>query len=127
MRKFIILAICLFIAIGTMPASAAKSDSAFKAWKPFVCNIDARSAIDSDCTFKGIKLYGRVKIVTAFPDIKVQVVDSFPDLKVQVVNSFPDKCGKWQFVNSFPDFTIQYVDSFPDIKIKFVEHFPGKP
>ena len=81
----------------------------------------------TDCTYKGIKLYGRVKVVDSFADIKVQVVNSFPDLKVQRVTSFPDSCGKWQFVDSFPDFTIQYVNSFPDLKIQFVSSFPGKP
>lgn len=80
-----------------------------------------------NCTFKGFPLYGKVKIVESFPDIKVQIVDSFPDLKVQLVNSFPDDCGKWQIVEFFPDVKIKIVDSFPDIKIKFVESFPGEP
>ena len=75
------------------------------------------ASAEAPCTFKGIKLYGKVKVVTSFPDIKVKVVDSFPDLKVQKVTSFPDSCGKWQFVDTFPDFKIQFVDSFPDIKI----------
>ncbi len=83
--------------------------------------------IGSDCIYNGIKLYGKVQIVTSFPDLKVQQVTSFPDLKVQVVTSFPDRCGKWQFVTSFPDFKIQYVTSFPDIKIEFVNSFPGVP
>ncbi len=78
-----------------------------------------------DCTYRGIKLYGKVQIVTSFPDIKVRVVSSFPDLKVQNVSSFPDRCGKWQFVRSFPDFKIQYVESFPDIEISMVNSFPG--
>ncbi len=78
-----------------------------------------------DCTYKGIKLYGKVQAVTSFPDIKVKVVSSFPDLKVQNVSSFPDKCGKWQFVKSFPDFKITYVDSFPDLEITMVNSFPG--
>ena len=88
----------------------------------------AAAEVDSGaCTAKGIKLYGKVKVVESFPDLRVQVVESFPDLNVQVVTSFPDKCGKWQFVDSFPDFTIQYVESFPDIKVKFVKTFPGVP
>ena len=72
--------------------------------------------VESDCTFKGIKLYG-----------KVQIVSSFPDLKVQMVNSFPSSCGKWQSVTSFPDFKIQFVTSFPDVKIKYENSFPGVP
>ena len=93
-------------------------------------------AVSKDGYYNGIKLCGKVKVVThnadikvkvvdSFPDLKVKVVDSFPDLKVKKVTSFPDHIGEWQFVESFPDFTIQYVDSFPDIKIKFVNAFPG--
>src|SRR5437667_8563471 len=79
------------------------------------------------CSYKGFKLYGKIKVVDAFPDIKVQIVESFPDLKVKVVDHFPDDCGEWQFVDSFPDTKIQFVEYFPDIKIKFVESFPGRP
>ena len=79
------------------------------------------------CSFKGKKLYGKIQVVTSFPDVKVQVVTSFPDLKVQNVTSFPDKCGKWQVVTSFPDTKIQFVTSFPDVKIQYVESFPGVP
>jgi len=82
-------------------------------------------AVSRNGYFKGIRLAGKVKVVTSFPDIKVQVVNSFPDLKVKCVDSFPDKIGEWKFVESFPDFKIQYVNSFPDIKIQFVNSFPG--
>lgn len=81
--------------------------------------------ISIDGTFNGIRLWGKVKVVNAFPDIKVQVVDAFPDLKVKRVDAFPDNLGEWQFVTFGEDFTIQFVDSFPDIKIKFVDAFPG--
>ncbi len=92
----------------------------------------APSALATDidkaaCTFKGKKLYGKIQVVTSFPDVKVQEVTSFPDLKVQKVGSFPDKCGKWQMVTSFPDTKIQYVTSFPDVKVQNVTSFPGIP
>lgn len=77
------------------------------------------------CEYKGIKLYGKVKFVTSFPDIKIKYVDSFPDLKVKFVSSFADDCGEWQQVTSFPDFKVQIVNSFPDIKVKVVDSFPG--
>lgn len=80
----------------------------------------------SSCTFDGIPLYGKVKVVNSFPDIKVKVVSSFEDLDVQTVNAFADDCGKWQFVDSFEDFKVQFVDSFPDITVKFVQSFPGQ-
>ncbi|MHB8874520.1 MAG: hypothetical protein ACYC8T_12600 [Myxococcaceae bacterium] len=82
-------------------------------------------SVDRSCTFKGKKMYGKVQVVTSFPDIKVQVVSSFPDLKVQKVSSFPDSCGKWQIVTSFPDIKVQFVDSFPDVKVQYVTSFPG--
>ena len=81
--------------------------------------------ISSDGYFNGIRLWGKVRVVDAFPDIKVQVVDAFPDLKVQRVTAFPDSLGKWQFVTYGEDFKIKFVDAFPDIKIKFVDAFPG--
>ncbi len=87
----------------------------------------AASKVSSQCTYKGIRLNGKVKVVERGGDIKVQVKSSFPDLKVQQVTSFPNKCGQWQFVTSFPDFTVQFVDSFPDITIKYVNAFPGRP
>lgn len=77
------------------------------------------------CEHDGIKLYGKVKFVNSFPDLKIQYVNSFPDLKVKFVSSFPDDCGEWQEVSSFPDFKVQIVKSFPDIKVKVVTSFPG--
>ena len=84
------------------------------------------ASIGSDCTFKGKKLYGKIQVVSSFPDLKVQIVDSFPDLKVKKVTSFANSCGEWQEVSSFPDLKIQFVNSFPDIKIKYVDSFPGR-
>lgn len=83
------------------------------------------SAVSKDGYWNGIRLCGRVRVVDAFPDIKVQVVSAFPDLKVKVVDAFPDDIGKWQFVSSGEDFKVQFVDSFPDIKIQYVDAFPG--
>jgi len=89
--------------------------------------IPMGGAVGKDCTLKGKKLHGKVKVVQSSPDLKVKVVESFPDLKVKVVESFPDACGKWKLVENFPDFTIQYVENFPDLQIKMVESFPGLP
>ena len=83
--------------------------------------------VGPDCTFHGFKLYGKIKVVDSFPDVKVQVVDAFPDLKVKAVQAFPDHCGEWQMVDAFPDTKVQFVTAFPDVKIKFVESFPGVP
>lgn len=79
----------------------------------------------ANCAFNGKKLYGKIQIVTSFPDVKVQEVKSFPDIKVQKVTSFPDSCGKWQIVSSFPDTRVQFVQSFPDVKVEYVTSFPG--
>jgi hypothetical protein len=71
--------------------------------------------VKSDCNYKGFKLYGKVKIVDHFPDLKLQAKNSFPDFKVQIVSNFPDNCGEWKIVDNDPDFTIQFVDHFPGI------------
>lgn len=82
-------------------------------------------AVSKDGYYKGIKLCGKVKVVTYGADIKVKVVDHFPDLKVKVVEHFPDQIGKWKFVEYGEDFKVQFVEHFPDIKIKYVSSFPG--
>ena len=91
----------------------------------FLFPLASFADVGANCTFKGISLYGKVKIVNAFADIKVKKVNSFPDLKVKFVSSFPDSCGKWQIVNAFPDFTVQFVNAFEDVSIKEVSAFPG--
>lgn len=83
--------------------------------------------VKDDCTFNGIKLAGKVKVVESFPDVRVKAVTSFPDIKVKKVSSFADECGEWQFVDSFADFKIQYVESFPDVEIAWVDSFAGLP
>ncbi len=81
--------------------------------------------LNGDCEYEGIKLYGEVKFVDAFPDIKIKFVESFSDINVQFVESFPNSCGKWKIVDAFPDFTVKVVDAFPDVKVKLVKSFPG--
>ncbi|AXA80388.1 hypothetical protein ACOTEO_00985 [Achromobacter xylosoxidans] len=66
------------------------------------------------CTYKGIPLHGKVK-----------VVDAFADIRVKKVSAFADGCGEWKIVDAFPDFTVQFVDAFPDVTVKWVEAFPG--
>jgi hypothetical protein len=83
--------------------------------------------VDKTCSFRGKKLYGKIKFVENFPDIKIKIVENFPDIKVQLVENFPDECGKWQIVENFPDIKVQIVENFPDIKVKFVNNFPGLP
>ena len=68
--------------------------------------ISADVKIDkNNCTItkdgKTYKLYGKVKIVDSFEDIKVKIVDSFEDVDIRI------------------------VDSFEDIKIKIVSNFEG--
>ena len=80
-----------------------------------------------DCTFQGIPLYGKVKIVDRGADINVQVVNDTPELRVQSVISSANSCGKWHFVYSSYDFTIKFVYRNPDLKIKYVSNRPGLP
>ena len=114
MKRIVIIALFALI---TLPVLAQSNDK-----KPGINK--------ENCTFttkdgKTFNLYGKVKIVEHFPDIKVQLVDSFEDLDVKLVESFPDQCGKIKLVESFPDVKVQIVEHFPDIKVKIVESFPG--
>ena len=98
-RLLLLLAFVPFLSSGTMSTAQG-----------------AGGKVGPDCRLKGKPLFGKIKIV-----------DAFPDLKVQMVDAFPDKCGKWKMVDAFPDVKIQMVTAFPDLKIKYVTAFPGLP
>lgn len=88
-------------------------------------NISYAGRVSADCTYKGVPLYGRVKIVDSFEDFRVRRVSAFEDLRVKDVTSFPNSCGRWQYVESFPDFRVKFVDSFEDFNIRSVNSFEG--
>lgn len=87
----------------------------------------AAAHIGPDGCCNGIRLAGKVRIVSHGGDLKVKTVDAFPDLNVKAVSAFPHRLGEWQFVSSGENFTIQFVDYFPDLTIRFVTAFPGLP
>jgi hypothetical protein len=80
--------------------------------------------IKCDCTYNGVKLWGKVQYVDIFPDFKVKV-SPFPDLNVEETY-FGLKCGQWEIVTAFPDFTVQKVTMFEDFDIAY-SPFPGIP
>ena len=76
--------------------------------------------VDENCMYKGVKLYGEVKVVTSFADFDVYISSSdWSDCyEVELVDFYPS-CHEWQIVNSFPDFTIRIVSSsvFADFSV----------
>jgi hypothetical protein len=128
-KSILFLAFALIVSAGfagyyystTAPASSPSKFSMLSEAE----KADFLQSVNSDCTWNGISLKGKVQFVESFPDIKIQYVTSFPDLKVQWVTSFPDDCGEWQEVTSFPDFKVQVVTSFPDVQVQEVTSFPG--
>lgn len=112
MKKIICLGIFFLTVFFTVKAQTNK-------------DVETKGLSTQECSYNGIPLHGKVKVVSSFADFKVQIVTSFPDIDVKTVTAFPNNCGEWEFVDTFPDFTIQYVDAFPDIKIRFVEAFPS--
>ncbi|KAB1159592.1 hypothetical protein F7018_04595 [Tenacibaculum aiptasiae] len=82
--------------------------------------------VDS-CTFEDKKLYGKIKLVenAIDADVKVKIVNAFPDLRVQFVENFANKCGEWQIVENNEDLKVYITENFPDIKIQPVTSFPG--
>lgn len=46
---------------------------------------------------------------------KVKIVDSFEDIKVKIVDAFEDTCGKVKIVEHFEDVKVKIVDSFEGI------------
>lgn len=101
-----------------------------------ICSFFVTFAVASDVTIdkenctitkdgKTYNLYGKVKIVDSFEDIKVKIVDAFEDADIKIVGSFENTCGKVKIVDSFEDVKVKIVDSFEDIKIKIVDAFEG--
>ncbi|WP_046759185.1 hypothetical protein [Kordia jejudonensis] len=82
---------------------------------------------DDDCTFKGKKLYGKIRFVehASNADVKIKIVNNFSDIKVKLVESFADDCGEWQVVEYGEDLKVFVAENFADIKVKFVTSFPG--
>src|SRR5690606_18162939 len=83
------LGLCLLL--GAPVRASQTSASAIEAPAPA-----GTGNVSDDCTFNGIKLAGKVKVVDSFPDVRVKAVSSVPDLKVKTVSSFADECGEWQ-------------------------------
>ena len=59
-------------------------------------------------------LYGRVKIV-----------DDFADVRVEIVDDFADSCGRITIVDDFADIRVEIVEDFADIRVKLVDSFVG--
>ena len=86
--------------------------------------------IDKDhCTIskdgRTLRLYGKVKIVDNFQDLKVKIVDDFEDAKIKVVDNFENSCGRVRVVDNFEDVRVKIVDNYEDLKVKLVDNFEG--
>jgi hypothetical protein len=87
----------------------------------------AGGRIGQDCTSKGKKLYGRVRIVNVGETFKVKAVSLGEDLRVQTSNTLATTCGRWEIVSIAEDFSIRMVDMGEDFSIRFVEVGNGVP
>ena len=78
---------------------------------------------------KGIRLAGRVRVVSSHENFRVRVVSSHEDLRVRRVDhtgaSASFAVGEWKFVDSHPDFTVRFVDDHADFTIRYVDSHPG--
>ena len=93
-------------------------------FSPFAGPVSA-GRINSDCTYNGVPLYGKVKITDSFADFKVRKSSPFCDLAVKEVRAFADSCGEWEFTDTFEDFSVSFVDAFEDFSICMTDAFPG--
>ncbi len=80
----------------------------------------AENPISDSCTFNGVPLYGKVKIVDIGETFKVRVVDIGEDIKIRESNFNETTCGVWQFVTIGEDFSIRFVTIGEDFTIRFV-------
>ena len=85
---------------------------------PLFCHATTSYVIidEESCTVtrydKTFHLYGKVKIVDSYEDIRVKIVDSYEDVKVKIVDSYENSCGKIKIVDSYEDIRVKIVDSY---------------
>lgn len=79
----------------------------------------------SNCSYNGVPLHGRVRVVEHFGDFKIREVQHFGDLRVEVVSIAPNDCGKWEYVSIGEDFTVEFVNIGEDFTVEFVNIAPG--
>ena len=89
---------------------------------------DSKTGLDKEhCTFtkdgKTFRLYGKVRIVENFEDVRVRLVDNFEDVRIRLVDNFEDDCGRVRLVDNFEDVKVKIVDNFEDIKVRLVDNF----
>ena len=77
------------------------------------------------CTYNGIPLKGKVKIVDSGEDFKIRYVSYDADIRVKLVDWMADDCGEWQIVESGEDFKVKVVDWNEDLKVEKVQFTPG--
>jgi len=74
----------------------------------------SETPIKSDCTCKGKKLYGRVKVVKSDADFVIkETTGNFYNIIVKKKDSpiYLENCGEWYFTDdNFYDFTVQFTD-----------------
>jgi hypothetical protein len=81
--------------------------------------------VASDCTFRGVKLSGKVRFVEHGEIFSVEFVESNQDVRVQHVANSPGRCGQWRIVENGEDFRVRVVDHGGDVKIRWVTSNPG--
>lgn len=85
--------------------------------------------VNSEGFCKGIRLAGRVRVVSSHENFRVRVVSFHEDLRVRRVDhsgpSASFAVGEWRFVDSHPDFTVRLVDDHEDFTIRYVDSHPG--
>lgn len=86
----------------------------------------SRSAnpISPDGTYKGRKLYGRVRLVPGAADFDVSISDCNGDLRVELTEGGCFRPGQWNIVEHGADFTVHLSTSGKDFTIEF-SNFPG--
>ena len=109
MKRFLFLAVSAVIAMS--------------AWASDVVIDKKNCTVTKDG--KTFPLYGKVKIVDNWEDIKVKIVDNWEDVDIRIVDSFEDSCGKVKLVDNWEDVKVKIVDNWEDIRVKIVDNWEG--
>lgn len=79
----------------------------------------------SGCSFNGVPMSGRVKVVSVGAQFKIRLVGSNASLMVKGVTRPAKRCGEWQFVSATPAFTVEIVRTGEDFTVSLGAAHPG--
>ncbi len=84
--------------------------------EPIIDKENCTITIDGE-TFN---LYGKIKIVDDYEDVRVKIVDDYEDVRIEIVDDYSNSCGRIEIVDDYEDVRVKIVDDYEDVRVDIV-------